>query len=228
MSITTQFRWKRSLNGLRFLHEEHTIVNEVTSATGPEFQKYYEKFCAANGIDIAELNAKHAERVKEAYGIEKDLGQLSDEQLNIGESSIARFRGKSAEEMPTFDKEVHDTFARLFRSIATHIHPDKARDDTTRALFDQAFKEAKQALDKQQYFKLLEMAEELAIELPTNYDEQISWMETENKRLRGLIQKSTQTYNYLFYDSDSDIKRDNLIRSFLKQLFDFDVPQKNT
>jgi hypothetical protein len=53
-------------------------------------------------------------------------------------------------------------------------------------------------------------------------------MEAEGKRLRTQIQQHMQTYNYLFADCDSDQKRDNLIRGFLKQLFDLDVPQKST
>ena len=235
MPTSTQFRWKRSLNGLRFLHEEHTIICEVAKSSGPEFQEYYEKFCAEHGIDIAELNAKHAERVREMYGVEKNLGQLSDEQIEeqkaspVEETAVIKFQGSVGEEGEVaIDKEMHETFTRLFKAIATHVHPDKARDDFTRDLFEEAFKEAKHALDKQQYFKLLEMAEELDIELPKNYNEQISWMETEQKRLRNSIQKATQTYNYLFYDCDSDDRRDNLIRSFLQQLFGFEVPQKNT
>ena len=83
-------------------------------------------------------------------------------------------------------------------------------------------------MDSQKYFTLLEMAEELDIELPKNYNEQITWMEAEGKRLRTQIQQHMQTYNYLFADCDSDQKRDNLIRGFLKQLFDLDVPQKST
>jgi len=235
MSIATQFRWKRAVNSLRFLHEEHELVKEVSNAGGPEFQKYYEKFCAENNIDIAALNAKHAERVKEVYGVKDDLGQIPDqdlqtrdELLDACDTMIARFQGPVGDEDPIIDKEIHETFARLFKAIAIHVHPDKARDEITRTLFEQAFKEAKQALDKQQYFKLLEMAEELDIELPKNYNEQIEWMTTENKRLRGLVQKAMQTYNYLFYDCDSDVNRDHLIRSFLKQLFDLDVPQKST
>ena len=45
MSIATQFRWKRAVNSLRFLHEEHALVLEVSATTASEFQSYYEKFC---------------------------------------------------------------------------------------------------------------------------------------------------------------------------------------
>ena len=238
MSIATQFRWKRAINSLRFFHEENDLVKDVAKSAGPEFQKYYEKFCVEHDIDIAELNAKHIDRVKEAYGVkdEEDLGrvqdkemQTRDELLDACDTMIARFQGKADEEKPPpIDKEVHETFERLFKAIAVHIHPDKAKDEKTRILFEQKFKDAKNALDAQKYFTLLEMAEELDIELPKNYNEQITWMEAEGKRLRTQIQQHMQTYNYLFADCDSDEKRDNLIRGFLKQLFDLDVPQKNT
>ena len=80
MSIATQFRWKRAINSLRFFHEEYDLVKDVAKSAGPEFQKYYEKFCAEHDIDIAELNAKHIDRVKEAYGVkdEEDLGRVQD------------------------------------------------------------------------------------------------------------------------------------------------------
>jgi len=237
MSIATQFRWKRAVNSLRFLHEERTLVLEVTAATASEFQKYYEEFCRKHNVDIGRLNTQHADKLRELYENTDDLGNVPESDrhtreklLDACDNMIAKFQGEGSENdgIPEIvDKEVHATFTKLFKAIATHVHPDKARDDTTRTLFAQAFKEAKQALDEQKYFALLQMAEDLDIELPKNYNEQIRWIEKENKRLAMVIEKDKMAYNYLFAVCDSDVNRDNLIRSFLKQLFDLEIPSEN-
>lgn len=236
MSIATQFRWKRAVNSLRFLHEEHALVLEVSATTASEFQSYYEKFCQENNIDIGRLNAANAEKISELYG-NKDIEsvperekQAREELIDACENMIARFQGDVSESDSApeiVDKEVHATFTKLFKAIAAHVHPDKARDEATRTLFEQAFKEAKHALDEQKYFALLEMAEDLDIELPKNYNEQIRWMERENKRLASTIESAKMSYNYLFAECDSDENRDNLIRSFIKQLFDIEIPPKS-
>ena len=234
MSIATQFRWKRAINDLKYIHEEYALIKEVANGTAPEFQKYYEEFCTKHNIDIRELNSKHAERVKKAYGIEdeNDLKKISEQEalkeslIDACDAMIAKFQGNETEETspPPVDEKIHETFAKLFKAIASHIHPDKARDEKTRILYEQKFKEAKESLDSQKYFTLLEMAEELDIKLPTNYNEQIEWMKDEGKRLRAMVQQQMRTYNYLFAECDSDENRDNIIRSFLKQLFNFDAP----
>lgn len=234
MSISTKLRWKRAVNELRFLHEELALLKEICSSANAPFQEYYEKFCRQRNIDIPALNAKYSERLSDIYGTNNEApsGDMVDEEarfkeglLDACDSMIARFQGEHEPTTPPEieDKEVHDSFTKLFKAIASKVHPDKAQDEFTQKRFEAKFKEAKAALDYQKYFKLLEMAEELDIELPKNYNEQVKWMKKENKKISQLAQQQRMTYNYLFAEAPDDATRDNLIRSFLKQLFGLEV-----
>ena len=223
MSISTKLRWKRAINELRFLHEELELVEEISSDVGAEFQAYYEKFCAKHNIDIVGLNAKHSDRIEDIYG---STTNCEDEDTKIDLlAACEEMVGELEEEA---DRQVHQSFNKLFKKIALRVHPDKAQDDFTRELNDIKFKEARSALEKKKYFKLIEIAQELDISLPKNYNEQVKWMKKENKRITLKVKSSKTSYNYMFSEAESDADRDDLIRSFLKQLFDFDVPQKNT
>jgi len=230
MSITTRLRWKRVVNELRFLHEESGLLKEITTKTNTAFQEYYERFCAERSIDIRARNDNHRERIDEAYGIKKDTPTEEGEDPaarpppGAGELMVGSLSEPSSEDPPEIeDIDIHDSFAKLFKMIATKIHPDKAQDEETRQDYESKFKEAKEALDFQKYFKLIELAEELDIELPKNYNEQIRWMKKENKRMSKIIGKQRTTYNYLFAEAENDTARDELIKGFLKQLFGLTV-----
>ena len=58
MSISTKFRWKRAVNDLRYLHQEHDLIKEISRSTAAEFQKYYEDFCDRHDIDKVNLMLK--------------------------------------------------------------------------------------------------------------------------------------------------------------------------
>ena len=88
---------------------------------------------------------------------------------------------------------------------------------------NQDFKKANQALTNKDYFILLEIAEELDIVLPRNYNQQTRWVKNELKGLRTLINQEKLTYNYVFSQAESDETKDNIIRQFVNQLFSLEL-----
>jgi hypothetical protein len=230
--ISTKLRWRRVVNELRFLHDELKLVKEISTSTAVDFQEFYEKFCEKKNIDIGALNDKHRDKINEAYRTEDDPDLIvSDEELKEHlldsiDTMIAKYKGeipKKDEPIEPVDREIHESFNKLFKSIALKIHPDKAADEFTRVRYEKLFKEAKDALDNFRYFKLIELAEEFDIELPKNYNEQIRWMKKENKKILGDIEKYKMTYNYLFSEAESDEDKSNIIKNFIKQLFEIIV-----
>ena len=225
--ISTKLRWRRVVNELRFLHDELKLVKEISTSTAVDFQEFYEKFCEKKNIDIGALNDKHRDKINEAYRTEDDPDLIvSDEELKEHlldsiDTMIAKYKG----EIPNlgFGQFSEQSVNKLFKSIALKIHPDKAADEFTRVRYEKLFKEAKDALDNFRYFKLIELAEEFDIELPKNYNEQIRWMKKENKKILGDIEKYKMTYNYLFSEAESDEDKSNIIKNFIKQLFEIIV-----
>jgi len=84
---------------------------------------------------------------------------------------------------------------------------------------ENSFKEANRALRDRDYFILIEIAEELDISLPKNYDQQTRWMKNQLKELSDKVRREKTTYNYLFTEKETKSEKDILIRQFVQQLF---------
>ena len=52
MSASSKLRWKRTLNELKFLHEEFDLVKEIGREHATDFQLYFEDYCRKYGIDF--------------------------------------------------------------------------------------------------------------------------------------------------------------------------------
>ena len=221
-------RWRQALNEYRFAKEEIDIIKSTCREAAPLFEEYYRQFLLKNNIDLDALNRQHAATIRKAYNLEEEekitggmpvtgstcTDLILSQQLTV-EDELARVRED--------DTEVHGIFAKLFKKIALKIHPDKIdvlkHSFAERRKMGQDFKKANQALSNKDYFILLEIAEELDIALPRNYNQQTRWIKNELQALRTLISQEKLTYNYVFSQAESDEMKDNIIRQFVNQLF---------
>ena len=78
---------------------------------------------------------------------------------------------------------------------------------------------AKNALDKKDYFKLIQLAKKYNIYIPENYTLQLRWFRKERDSLRNNIEQIKTTYNYKFAECETDEQKDNLIKQFIWHLF---------
>ena len=207
---TIELRWRKVVNELKYLYKELELSKEIGKESAQSFQEYYEQFCASNEIDPHDLYDRNQERVDNLY-TPPPLEELIEE---------------NEEQTPEEKEEddVHKSFYRVYRKLAFHLHPDRQPADITTEEKEEntrMFREAKDALDNKHYFILLDLAEQFGIESPTNYKEQIRWMRKEVKAVDQKIADEKGTYNYLFGETETDEERDKLIKTFLKQVYDF-------
>ena len=242
MSATLKMRWQRLVNKIAYLHEENDLLESIIKESSADFNEHYDNFCKKLEIDIKTLNDENEERIRKAYGIdneEADVGKstkaLTDLQQMVRYTEPLVY---STEEEPTDtseyemtqdEKEIHDSFNKLFRRIAMELHPDKlskikSEEETKHKT--QKFNEAKQALDKKKYFVLLDLAKELNITTPKNYRQQIRWMKKEITKIENSIDASKKTYNYLFSECDTEEEKDDLIVKFMNQLFGINIQKQ--
>ena len=52
-------------------------------------------------------------------------------------------------------------------------------------------------------------------------------MKREIDRLTGEIEMDKKTYNYRFAEAESKQQKDQIVRSFMRQLFGLEIPQNN-
>ena len=235
MSVSKKLKWRRSLSTLKFLYEELDFVKEVSKEAGPEFEKFYRKFCAEKNVNIGELDRQHKQRIDELYGANNITDKSTEEEPeseSIGDTSIVVHNNKPQEkeeedyQMSADDIAIHDAFTKLFKKIALVIHPDKIDknlpDDEIK-LRVSMFTDALQSLENKKYYILLDIAERFNVTTPKNYDLQTRWMKRESDSVSANIAEVKNTYNYLFGVSETDEEKENLIRKFLQQLFRMSV-----
>ena len=230
-----RLRWQKIVNQLKFLYNELRLCKEMGDVGGPEFQQYYEKFCDEHQIDLAELNSRHQSRLNNIYGREEILQDNAPPPATT--TALAPHQTDS-DQQAEFDKllgeveavqtdvELHETFCRVFRKLAHKLHPDRQPPEATatqKAQKMELFKEAKTALDERRYYVLIELALQFEIEPPKNYQQQVGWMQNEIKVVSQRLGEAMGSYNYLFVECENDQQRDDLIRMFLKHLFDLNL-----
>jgi hypothetical protein len=227
MSAYQRLRWKRVLNDCKHAKQELELVESLNREVGPMFQEYYEMFLEEHSLDLNDLNRQHAQRINEAYHIPEAVEIDGSVPVAADESSLivdVERRQKSEEEQLTEDDIVlHGIFAKLFKKIALKAHPDKIdplkHSYEERRQMEQDFREANKALENKEYFTLIEIAERLDISLPTNYDQQIRWMNIQIEQISRELLNQKSTYSYLFSDKETKEEKDALMHQFVKQLF---------
>jgi len=238
VSAINKIKWKRLLNELTFLHEENDLINTIISDSNETFQEYYQEFCDRMSFDIDSLNEMNRDRLSKLYGV-KDDGDLEETKKLLEdahnqitkyfEPPVYHFDESKEEEIPDNnyemtqdEKEMHEAFTKLFRSLAMKLHPDKLSSSLTneeRSDMIELFNAAKSALDDRKYFVLLELAARFNIKTPRNYKQQIRWMKKEIETLKMTVDQQKQTYNYAFTECETTAEKDALIKKFMKQLF---------
>ena len=231
MNAYQRLRWKRVLNDCKHAKEELELVEGLHREISPQFQEYYEAFLSEHDLDLNELNKKHAERIREAYDIPETTeidGNLPLE--NDGASLIVdvETRDKTEKEQLSEDDIIlHGIFSKLFKKIALKVHPDKLdplkQSYNERLQMEEDFRNANKALENKEYFILIEIAERLDIALPTNYTQQIRWMNEQLDLVNRELMKQKSTYSYLFAEKNTKQEKDLLMRQFVKQLFDLNL-----
>ena len=236
MGVAVKLRWKRIINQLRYLYEEHELVETMGRDCAPEFQLHYEEFCARNNIDITKLTTQNSDRVDEMFGKPSPVEEQEEVPEEIAEGSLV-VRDKDRPEveaapeykMSQEEQAIHDSFRKVFLKLALILHPDKIDPSLSEEAQKNSaakFQKIKDAFEERRYFVLLDYAEQYNIAVPKNYKQQIKWMKKEIFHIEKGIEKEKATYNYAFAECDTDEERDHLIRKFMTQVFGPDFAEK--
>ena len=231
MGAYHKLKWKKTLNEYKFLKEEHALVKSIAREGAADFQEHYESFMIENGLDLDKINKENKDKINEAYEIPTGSNDNIEAQSNQYTSELMmteEFVEKTEDvQLSEDDIAIHNSFAKLFKAIATKVHPDKIdpskHDFKERRYMENSFKVANKALRDKDYFILIEIAEELDIPLPKNYDQQTRWMKNQLKELSKKVRREKTTYNYLFTEKETKLEKDILIKQFVNQLFGINI-----
>lgn len=209
-----KLNWSRYVQKLKSQSTELDLLDDITTEIASDFQEYYEEYCRKRNIDLNDLNNKNQDKIGEAYGTNKPV----DENEDVG--------ARQEEEMTEEEKELFNSFSKLFKKIALRLHPDRIDKNLPIEKQEEminTFQKANKAMEERKYFLLLDIAESLNLELPKNYSLQIKWMKKQISETENQIQGKLRTYNYKFSEAETDEEKDILIEQFMRQLFGFQL-----
>ena len=230
MPFKPRTTWKRLINEIGFLYDELDLIEELTKDAGIEFEMYYRAYCARNDIDRNEMNAQNREKIKDLYG--KDP-EILPQDLPVSEFSgsadiVVSERETTDEEQLEFEqremfKELHEDYNKLFKKLALRLHPDKIEnyiaDDEYKKKLSWDISKAKSAIEKKNYYTLIQLAKKYDIYIPEKYELQNEWFKKQRDKLGAEVNQLKGTYNYKFAECDTDAHRDRLMASFISQVF---------
>ena len=191
MSIE-QKKYKRLRKELQFVQSELEYVQEVLKEGHHTFEEYYRQYCKDKDIDLGKLNKENSKKVD----------QLIPNPVKK-ETGVIKYENKK-------DK---NAFKKLYKKIARKLHPDLGGDE-------KEFQEATAAMAEKNFEKILDICDkhDILIEIDK---EMLKLLEEQISETKGKIKKEKSTYSWSLYSCADDKCKDNVVRNFLKHLFNY-------
>ena len=114
------------------------------------------------------------------------------------------------------EKEEKKRFTKLFKQVAKATHPDRNKDTAL------DFKAASSAYEMGDWSLLIQISEKYGI-FPEDFEELIPVMKEEIQRLKKMIKHNEGIYSWKFNECESKDCKEQLIKQFLKQLFNLEL-----
>jgi len=196
---------------LKFKYSELEYVEEECREGNIIFEEYYRLFCAENNISINNLETKNKDKVQKM--------NFGPKIVSVGDENKIIDSSKTPEQLKR--KKV---FQRIFHGIAKKIHPDKFSGvEKTLEIIEkeETFKKASYAFDNEKWGMLLDIADALDIH-PQKYEKINSLLRDEISDVNKDIVNKQKTYGWHMSQADTSDKKDGVIISFLKTLFNYE------
>ena len=191
-------KYEKLILELRFLTADYDYHRMLYQDSQIRFAEAFEQYVAENNLITAE------ERILKTGEIGDDP---EDEFTELEPVEDERQR-----------KRINAVANAVFKKIAKATHPDKIMHMTEEEQERRRgmFQDAQDASNKREWYRLLCIATDLGISLPTPSKEHITLLETKNKELRQTIISMNKTYAMVFNKMPNDASKKNLFKEFAK------------
>lgn len=205
-------RYKKLVKELVYVYSELEYVKDVLKSAHFEFEEYYQDYCTKKDVPLAELNKAHKEK------IEKVIPQ--PKKTEVDADGIVKMN----EETKPLPRKIQKVFTKMYRAIASKIHPDKfSNREETIEIKEKIlmFKFATDSYNSQNWGKFLDICEKLDI-YPTRYESISSTIRDEISDINKEIVYKKKSFSWRLHEcEDDDSCKDKIIQDFLFQLFKY-------
>jgi len=196
-------RYKKHVMEIEFLRAELSYQEEILSTAHHDFELAYRQWCDDNDVNLDQLNQEHQSRVS------KIISQPKIPDLKLNTAGILVLDKQ-------VEKEEKKRFTKLFKQVAKATHPDRHEDTAL------DFKAASAAYEMGDWSLLIQIAEKYGI-FPEDFEELIPTMKEEIQRLKKMVKHNEGVYSWKFNECQSEDCKEQLIKQFLKQLFNLEL-----
>lgn len=185
-------RFTKLRKQLQFYQSELEYIQEILKEEHHNFEAFQKKYCEENNIDLANLNNQNSETVQ----------------------TIMKAATK---------KEVHVDFKahkeksqmkKIYKQLVKRLHPDAGGDE-------KEFKKVTSAMAENNFEKILDICDEHDILIKVD-EETICLLKKQINETKARIDKQKSTYSWKLFSCEENINcKNNLIKQFLKQLFNY-------
>ena len=197
-----KLKFKKLLNEYRSLKFELEFVEDVLGEYNLEFEKTYRRYCAANNINLGQLEKDNKNR------IEKKFPNL-----------VRREEPVEIEEDQQTDNK-HSKHKSIYRQLAKKLHPDSLPEGDERYdEYEKAFKRATKAHSDGAWGDLFDLVERYGVDF-RNYTTLCDSLVGEIDKIKKEIKKHKSTFSWALYECEGTQDcTERVIKNFLMTVF---------
>lgn len=206
------------IHELSFAIKKLKIHENINNHAMTEFSKSFKNFIE----DVEDAQSQH--KLKKIAGLvgenEKRMTKTAKKAKQQGQ--YKRKRNKVQQEHQEIEippdipsKSVPKEYKGLYRKIAKETHPDKTKDDKSK---NKILQEVNNAVFKEEYFKLIEYALLLGIQIPEEVPLETKKIDEKILITNQKIQQITKSVAWEWYHLSEQSEKENMIKGYAAYL----------
>ena len=210
--METQDKYQLIVMRTKYLKNTLDLTKKIAEQAHEMFTKYLN---VRMGIE-----PKEKQQPKEKTQEVSTTTDFHQEEISQKTKPLQGNFSESAERIEVEKEEKDGNLKKVFRQIASQIHPDKLENfsDFEKQLKTKLFEKAREAFQKNDYYAMVEVAEKLNIELPPPTQEQIELMKKTNKGLEKEINVLKNSVVWGWYHADEESEKEKIMDKYIDYL----------
>jgi len=211
--VKTEDKYQLIVMRTKYLKNTLELSNKIAEQAHQMFIKYLNE---RMGIEPPKQEEKQEEPEQEV----STQTIFEQEQTKQKPADPEGTNEKSEDRIEAKKEEKDGNLKKVFRQIASQVHPDKLENfsDFEKQLKTKLFEKARTAFQKNDYYGIVEVAEELNIELPPPTQEQIELMKETNKELEKKINVLKKSVVWKWHHADEESEKNSIMDRYIDYL----------